>query len=348
MLRISKPAINRNNTQFKGKDTSQDSCKPRTPINCKIEDNRVLFVSDLDGTWLNKDARIRELIDTEVPGLVKKYADKGIELIFGYVTGRPPERLISENLPQPNWSITYNGASIHQGLPAPEKKPFAPWEFMQKMSRFNSGEVKEAIKELKKLDKYKNFDIKPMSEILNSPCVNASKYTQPFCIISESIKLSDKEKSDSVLEEKSYRTPDQVNEFIGELKESLSKKGVKYDITDPYLAKNLPSSSIVIDVSGRFAQKGAAVEFLRNILGIKPENTIIAIDGGNDVSMIKNDGRCVTVVGPNSPLRTNAALQMKNRVELRSSEEASSIGVLQGLKNHLTEIYDRIAGSRQE
>ncbi len=326
------PAVNRKKPVFRGGTNSKISNRSREAL-----ENRVLFLSDLDGTWLCDKKEARNRLDTGVIQLKKACKKEGIDFQFGYVTGRPPER-IDKSLPKPDWTITYNGASILKGV---WNKSYSNWEDKQANSGFNAKIVKDAIKELNGSDKYKNLTIQPMSKILNSDCVNASKYTQPFCIKNDSIKLLDGESKD-LFNEESYRTPEQVENFVNELKGSLNEKGIKYYITDPYLAKKLSEPSIVIDVSSPLANKGEAVEFLRKELDVKPENLILAADGGNDISMMKNDGRRIIVVGPNSPLRRDASQLNRDKIFMMSIEDPSSLAVFKGLDLHLSQVREQI------
>jgi hypothetical protein len=75
---------------------------------------------------------------------------------------------------------------------------------------------------------------------------------------------------------------------------------------------------------------------------LKPENVIIAAAGGNDIEMMKNDGRKMIIVGSNQPLRDEVAKKLNpENISFRPKSESTSAGVLNGLKEHLDKIAVR-------
>jgi len=303
----------------------------------------VLVLSDMDGTWLCKDQKAREDLDKGIQ--VNIYDTKGLNVLFGYVTARPPVRLMKENPPVPNFSLTYNGGYIHEGFPTEGKEPLSEWTALNETCNFDSKEVIDLTKEIGKEKEFSNFKIKTVGEVVKNLAADDCKYIASICIHKDSIVL-DKDESSIILEDKTFKVPKQVNNYINRIKEELEQKNVNFEVNKPYLFKGEPY--VMFDIATPYANKGKAVDFLVKDLKLNSENLIIAGDGGNDDVMMtstdapEGDGRKLIVVGPNSSLRTSAALKSGNLVTIRPNDEHSSTGVLKGIKSHLQEIYERL------
>lgn len=304
-----------------------------------------LILSDLDGTWLSSNPQARAALDKGIQELASVYDQKGLNVIWGYVTARPPARLMKEGLPESNLSLTYNGGTIHKGLPLEGKKPLRAWVKLNDKFNFDSAEILSTAKSLGKSSKFSNLEIKSVGEVVNNKSADDCKYVATVCIPVESIKLAPKETA-AIFDEKTFKVPSQVNKYVNALKKNLQKQGVVYDINKPYLFKGKPI--IMFDISTPTANKGSAVDFVLNEFKINRQNVIVAGDGGNDIVMMANkeapegDGRKLVVIGPNSELRQEASKKYKSSVLMRPDTESSSLGVLQGIKNYLSEIFERV------
>lgn len=304
-----------------------------------------LILSDLDGTWLCKDAAARAKLDAGVQELMDTYDKKGLNVLLGYITARPPARLLKEALPESHLSVTYNGGTIHEGLPIEGKKPFGAWLSLNDKFNFDSSKVLSLAKKLGQDSKFNNLEIKSVGEVVNNPSADDCKYVATICIPINSIKLAQKETA-AMLDEKTFKVPSQVNKYVAALKSNLKKQGVVYDINKPYLFSGKPI--VMFDISTPFANKGNAVDFLLDELKIERNNVIVAGDGGNDIVMMANklspegDGRKLVVIGPNAQLRGEASGKYKSTVIMRPDTEPSSLGVLQGIKNYLSEIFEKV------
>lgn len=304
-----------------------------------------LILSDLDGTWLCQNSEARAKLDKGVQDLISIYDEKGLNVLLGYISARPPARVLKEKLPEPNLSITYNGGTIHEGLPYEWKKPFKSWVSLNDKFNFDSKKVLDLAKKLGQKNEFSNLEIKSVGEVVNNPSADDCKYVATICIPLDSIKLAPTE-TKAILDEKTFKVPSEINKYVATIKANLDKQGTIYEINQPYLFSGKPI--IMFDISTPVANKGSAVDFLLDELKIEHKNVIVAGDGGNDIVMMTNkeilegDGRNLVIIGQNSELREKTSKNYKSPVLMRPGTEASSLGVLQGIKNYLSEIFERV------
>lgn len=301
----------------------------------------VIALIDYDGTYEDpQHPKTKKKLEKGLAKLRKKYAKQNINFMPSIVTARPSVRLMQENPSSIiQWSITQNGGEITNGLPTHGKKNNPKWIALNESTGFKAKKVQDTVFETAKKPEFSNFKVLTMGEVVNNPAANECEYMQPFCIKIDEIKL-EKDETKDILEDNNYKTPKQVKNLINQIKENLKKQDVQFEITGPYLFNSKPY--LVFDVASPFANKAKATEFLIKELKIKPQNVIVAGDGGNDISMMIDDGRNLVIVGKNKNLREKASMHLNNRTIIRPSSEPSSIGVLRGLKFHLHEIAKKI------
>lgn len=317
--------------------------KTTTIHNSNFKGNRdVIALIDYDGTYEDpQNPETKKILEKGLAKLREKYAKKNINFMPSIVTARPKVRLMQENPSSViQWSITQNGGEIINGLPTPDKKNNPQWVMLNEGTGFKAKKIQDTVFKIAKKLEFSNFKILTMSEVVNNPAASECEYMQPFCIKLDEIKL-EKNETKGILEDKNYRTPKQVKNLVNQVEKSLKKQGVLFEITGPYLFKGKPY--LVFDVASPFANKAKATEFLIKRLEIEPQNIIVAADGGNDISMMVDDGRNLIIVGKNKTLREKASMHLNNKTIIRPSSEPSSIGVLKGLKSHLHEIAKRIS-----
>lgn len=306
----------------------------------------VIALIDYDGTYEDpKHPEAKTTLEKGLAKLRKQYAKKDINFMPSIVTARPKVRLMQKNpTPEVQWSITQNGGEIVNGLPTPDKKDYPQWVALNESTGFKAKKVQDTVFEIARKPEFSSFKVLTMGEVVQNPAASECEYMQPFCIKLDEIKL-DTDESKEILEDKSYKTPKQIKNLVNQVEESLKKQGVQFEITEPYLFKGKPF--LIFDVASPFANKAKATEFLIKQLDIEPKNVIVAGDGGNDISMMVDDGRNLVIVGENKSLRQNASMLLNDNVIIRPSGEPSSIGVLEGLKSHLDEIAKRIGKLRK-
>ena len=302
------------------------------------EKTKVLFLSDLDGTWLGEQ---RELLDNGMEDIRSEYAEKGIDFKFGFVTARPPERL-DKNLPATaDFKLTFNGGRVED-----KNGPMNAWIEKNESSGFDNAKVQAAFNELLTKPEYENLEYKTVGEVVNNPAADASPFDTSFCLDQETIALTPEEQVDAnnngvadIFEKKTFKVPAQVQSLLDDLSENLDAEGMGYKIASPYLFHGKPVVSC--DVAAPDANKGAAVTFVGEQVGVSPDHLIVACDGGNDLPMVKlnggnDNGRRAIVVGHEHNLRA-AGAELKNGI-VRPENEDSSVGVYKGLRAHLDAI----------
>jgi len=90
-----------------------------------------------------------------------------------------------------------------------------------------------------------------------------------------------------------FLTPTAATEVIPQLEEQLQAQGLDVQL--------IYSGSIDLDILPRRANKGQAMTFLRDYLGIAPENTVACGDSGNDLSMFCDRPERGIIVGNAMP-----------------------------------------------
>lgn len=331
---------------------SHNACSPPRNENAN-QPVEVLFLSDLDGTWLSKDPEQRKALDEGVLQLREEYRKQGIDLKFGYVTARPPIRVSQEGLPRQDYTITYNGGYIHPGPPGHETEdgyviapPLQEWDNINKACNFSTEEARQALDELLERDEFQGLRFQTVGEVVHQPQADANPYVASYCFDQDSIRLTFDEQADfnengipDIFETETIGVPDQLARLQQELDAALSQQGASHELSPVYPFRGKPI--MMFDAAASTADKGEAVQFLMEHEGITPEHLIVAGDGGNDIVMMRapdgtDDGRRAIVVGGERTLY-DAAGQLRH-VAMRPPEEDSSAGVLAGLRQHLQEI----------
>ncbi|MCA9794177.1 MAG: HAD family phosphatase [Candidatus Eremiobacteraeota bacterium] len=315
---------------------------------------RVLFLSDLDGTWLSQNPANRRALDEGVQKLKDTYEKRGIDLEFGYVTARPPVRVEKEHLPRQDWTITFNGGFIHQGRPGQTGLDGAyhrngqddTWEDLNAQSGFRSDKVAAECRQLLTQPRFANLKFHTVGEVVHNAAADDCPFIASFCFDEGSVNLTPAEQRDDnhngvadIFEEDTFAVPSQVKEFQDALGERLRQDGIEFDLSPAYPFHGQPI--VMFDAASPIANKGSAVDFLRAARGVERDHLIIAGDGGNDIAMMRapdgsDDGRRAIVVGANPQLH-EAGSKLKNAI-VRPADEDSSLGVLRALEQHLEAI----------
>lgn len=295
----------------------------------------VLFLSDLDGTWLSPDAANRQALDEGVVKLKREALEKGVDLQFGYISARPMERIQQENLPDSDWSITDNGGYIYnlQGKDA-------VWEDHKKASGFTARRAFEIAQELLKSPKFAGLNVTSVGKVVGNPAADACPDSANVCIHNDSVRLG-KGESKEQLDSEHFTAPAQVQAFADAISKRLRKEGAEFQLSPVYPFHGKPY--VMFDLAS--VNKGDAIAYLKEKQNFAPEHIIIAGDGGNDIAMMLNqqgqdDGRRAIVVGENASLR--AAAGNVNRAIIQNPREDSSLGVLAGLRQHVEEIIAEV------
>lgn len=319
-----------------------------------LNPKKVLFLSDLDGTWLSKSKANRQALDDGVKELRDEFAQRGVELKFGYVTARPPERVAQENLPTPDYTITFNGGRIDvgTGLRSGNSSGYlrtaalSSWEAVNMASGFTADLALRECKNLLNSGAFGGLSVQTIGEVVQNPAADDCQHAVHFCFDHSKIELTEDEKTDAngnsipdLFEQETFRAPAQLQTLTAALQKTLAEGGIAHEISPAYPYHGKPY--VMFDVATPTANKGDAVDFLRDQEGVGKSHLIIAGDGGNDISMMRDDmggddGRRAIVVGPNKGLR-DAASGLKNAI-LEPADMDCSLGVLHGLRTHLESI----------
>ena len=299
----------------------------------------VLFLSDLDGTWLSPNPENRKALDEGVQELKQEAASEGVDLQFGYISARPLERIQQEDLPKSDWTVADNGGYVYQGK---EVKVSEDWEAHKQTFGFRADRAFEIAHELLKDPRFSGLALSSVGQVVNNPAADACPELATLCIHNDSIHLGSGEKPRH-LEAESFRAPRQVQEFAHELSAQLKAEGAKFELSPVYPFHGKPYT--MFDLAS--VDKGDAIQYLRDQQKISPDHVIIAGDGGNDIAMMldnegHDDGRRAIVVGDNSHLR-KAAKHVENAI-IQDPEQDCSLAVLDGLRQHVHQIVDQLRG----
>lgn len=295
----------------------------------------VLFLSDLDGTWLSPNPENRQALDQGVVALKEEAREKGVDLQFGYISARPLERIEQENLPDSDWSIANNGGYIY----STEGKD-ATWEDRKRAFGFTASRAFEIAEELLKLPKYAGMDVSSVGKVVGNPAADGCPESASFCIHNDSVRLGPGESKEQ-LESEHFTAPAQVQAFADAISKKLRKEGAEFQLSPVYPYHGKPY--VMFDLAS--VNKGDAIAYLKAKQNLSSDHIIIAGDGGNDIAMMldqqgKDDGRRAIVVGENSKLR--AAAEGVSRAIIQSPDQDCSLGVLDGLRQHVEEIIAQV------
>lgn len=308
----------------------------------------IISFIDYDGTYEDpKHPESKSVLEKGLATLKAKYAKKDINFMPCIVTARPKVRIMQKNpTPEVSWTITQNGGEIVKGLPTPDKTDLVNWKALNESTGFKAKQVQETVFKITEHSDFANLKVVTIGDVVKNPAASECEFMQPFCVALDNIKLSEGE-TPEILTDSSYKTPKQIKQFVDTIKNTLKAQGVNFEINEPYLFKGMPY--LMFDIATPYANKENAIKFLLKELDIEPENVIVAGDGGNDIVMMKplegnaaGDGRNLIIVGENKNLRQSASLLFNDSVVIRPATEASSIGVLEGLKIHLESIAKRM------
>lgn len=325
-----------------------------SPSSADTRLKKVLFMSDLDGTWLSKNPENRARLDREIFEIKDEYREKGVDLSLGYITARPPQRVEKEALPTPDWTVTYNGAEIHAGDPgnfdangAFTSHPSSQeWVKLNAETGFSAETALGSARALLSEERFSNLNAKTVGEVVDNAAADANQFTTALCFNVGEVRLSEAESADrngnslaDIYERETFAVPAQLRELVGALDESLDAQGVGHEISPVYIFHGKPI--IMFDVASPIANKGEALSFLQHNEQVSPSHTIVAGDGGNDISMMTgrnggDEGRRVIVVGGDSKL-VDAASGLRNSIIQPASMDCS-LGVIGGLRQHLDAI----------
>lgn len=315
---------------------------------------KVLFMSDLDGTWLSKNPENRARLDREIFEIQDEYERKGVELSFGYITARPPQRVEKENLPKPDWTVTYNGAQINAGDPGDfdaqgqfvSNPPSQDWVEENSRSGFSAEKTLQVADQLLQEERFSNLTYETVGQVVENPAADANPFTTALCFSLDEIRLNPDEQADrdgsgtaDILEKATFSPPQQLRELVDALGQKLHQDKVGHEISPIYLFHGKPV--VMFDVASPVANKGEALEFLAETEEVDPSHTIVAGDGGNDIAMMTgrngaDEGRRVIVVGGDAKL-VEAASGLRNAI-IQPGDMDCSLGVLDGLRQHLDAI----------
>jgi hydroxymethylpyrimidine pyrophosphatase-like HAD family hydrolase len=318
---------------------------------------KVLFLSDLDGTWLGDE---RQMLNDNIGVVKDEYRARGIDLEFGYVTARPPERVAQEGLPTPDWTVTFNGGTIHKGAALAEdgsrNKPFQAWEDLNEETGFHSDDVQAAFQQIATTDpEFAGLRSRTVGEVVNNPAADKCDFASHLVFDESTVRLTEAEKADDnnngipdLFEPETFSPPEQIQNLTKKLSDSLTQNGVEHEISPIYAFKGKPL--VMFDAASRHANKGDAVQFLRDAQGVAADHLIVAGDGGNDAAMIRpgeglDDGRRSIIVGPEETLR-EAAAPLRNAI-IQPVDTDSAKGVYLGLRQHLDAIVRELEASRR-
>ena len=295
----------------------------------------VLFLSDLDGTWLSPNPENRKALDEGVVALKQEAREKGVDLQFGYISARPLERIEQENLPDSDWSIANNGGYIYS---TEGKDP--SWEDRKRAYGFTASRAFEIAAELQKSPQFAGLDVSSVGKVVGNPAADGCPESASLCIHNDSVRLTRGESKEQ-LESEHFTPPSQVQAFADAISKELRKEGAEFQLSPVYPYHGKPY--VMFDLAS--VNKGDAIAYLKEKENLSSDHIIIAGDGGNDIAMMldqqgKDDGRRAIVVGENAKLR--AAAEGVSKAIIQSPDQDCSLGVLAGLRQHVEEIIAQV------
>lgn len=204
----------------------------------------------------------------------------------------------------------------------------------------------EDAKEVLADGKFGMMTLNTIGEVVQNPAADDCKFATHLCFPLSNVSLTEAEKTDAnqdgipdILQPATFKAPEQLLNFSTELNLQLKNAGSEYEISAPYLFQGKPYA--MLDIASPLANKGEAVAYLRDQEGVSHDHLIVAGDGGNDISMMRDhlgrdDGRRVIVVGADAGLR-QAGSGLSNAI-LQDPDADCSLSVLDGLRRHLEAI----------
>jgi len=274
---------------------------------------RWVLAGDLDGTTLAQTPQGSQQI-------FSRLAQQSNWLSFGFITGRPIDSAMMLNLPsQADFLMTDNGGEMYHRQ-RPGQHPFfdattspshiedMAWQNLNAQSRFDKAGVLEAAQRLgKQYDLLvTNFD----------DWVTEAAGDNKITLVIQTANIQ----------------PGVIPQFTEALNTVLLEKlpDMQFAIGEPYLdetPQGIPA--IFVDVATPIANKGMAFGYEQNRHGWDPNHTIVAINGGNDLPLLNNDGRYAIIIGNNRHVQIEALRRM-SRDKLYFSP-TPGFGVLQGI-----------------
>jgi hydroxymethylpyrimidine pyrophosphatase-like HAD family hydrolase len=300
-------------------------------------------------------------LDAGLLALKDQYSRQGIDFEFGPVTARPPVRVASENLPTPDWCITYNGGYIHRGAPGHYEgshyvvnPPLPAWVQANDATGFNAGQAGHVLQDLLADQRFQNLRLRTIGQVVGNPAADACPYVYSPCIEESSVQLSPQEAQDEnhnqvpdVFDANTFHPPTQVAQLVDELRQRLAARHVPCAVSPVYPAEGRPL--VMFDVTTPMADKGDAVEYLRKLCSLPADHLIVAGNGGNDISMMRapdgtDDGRRAIVVGGEADLYKAAA--GLEHLYAAPADMDCSLGVLEGFRHHLEALALQLSDRR--
>ncbi|HEY4003355.1 MAG TPA: HAD hydrolase family protein [Candidatus Xenobia bacterium] len=319
----------------------------------------VLAMFDYDGTWNDpRDPNARQFLDQALVEMKDEFRSQGIDLKFGVVSARDPKGISVLNLPKSmDFTVSQNGSEIQIGGPGvTQNGQWVPtpmveaWKNKNDSYHFDKTQVKSIMDGLLKEPKYSNLQYLGLAAVCGVPSAESSPYMYTPCFKYDSIKLTPEEQVDAnhngtpdVLEKATYKTPQQMQDFMGDLNKQLKAAGVQSVLSPAYPYMGQPY--VMFDATTPSAQKGDAINYLKDMLGIPADHVIVGGDGGNDISMAhdlngQDDGRRFIAVSGESDLYA-AAGELQHAI-LQPGQMTSSLGIMDGMRRHLKEIAAEI------
>ncbi|MFN8607533.1 MAG: HAD family hydrolase [Vulcanimicrobiota bacterium] len=319
---LTTPVVNPNPSGLDRFVPAADESKPLVPV---------LFLSDLDGTWLSPVEANRRALDEGVVNLKEEAREKGIDLQFGYITARPASCREKQHLPESDWFVCQNGGIIYDGTGLD-----ADWESQKEELGFKASRAREIAEGVLEQPEFQGLQVSSVGEVVANPEADSCPQSATFCIHNQSVSLATGERPEQ-LSEAAFEAPQQVQHFADQVGQRLKAEGARFHQSPVYPFHGKPY--VMFDMA--CMDKGDAVSYLKEKEHIPPEHVIIAGDGGNDIAMMldqsgHDDGRRAIVVGSNPKLRQ--AAQNLQRALLEDPQLDCSLAVLDGVRRHVQAI----------
>lgn len=258
---------------------------PHTPLQ-----NRWLLASDLDGTLLPTHKALR-------PQVFQHLRRQSPWLSYGVITGRPQRSTFSLALPrQTSFVMTDNGGEFYRQRPLSSRKPHfdamqAPashsedlvWDGLNRQSNFNKALIKRlalgvAHKQGLPMVAFDDLAQEPSSENKLTLVVPVKSLLETY-----------------------------IHRLTRVLQQQLPAS--QWTIHPPYLDKTPQGqAALFLDISTPLANKGTALQYELVRQGWDPRHVVVAVNGGNDIELLQNDGRYAILAG-NDPLLHQEALR---------------------------------------